>query len=73
MPIENSELNRFGDVRRLDCVGVCQVGDCPRHAEDPYVRSCRQSEPIVGRFKQTFSFGIDPTPTFRLTSVNLGV
>jgi hypothetical protein len=70
MPIENSELDRFGDVHRLDHANPRQVGDCARHSQDSYVRSCRQPEPIVSRLEQPFSLGIELTPALRLTSVD---
>jgi hypothetical protein len=73
MPIENPELNRLGDVRRLDCIGPAQVGDRARHSQNPYVSTCRQSKPVVGRFEQSLSLTVELTPTRRLTSVDSGV
>jgi chromosome condensin MukBEF MukE localization factor len=50
MPIEHSELNRLRDVNRFNRVGAGQVGDRPRHAQDPHVRDgSASSEPAKDR------------------------
>lgn len=49
-PIEDPELNRLADVDRFDLVSTGQVGDRPRHAQDPYMRDgSASSEPAKDR------------------------
>ncbi len=50
MPIENPELDRFGDVDRFDRVRSSQVRDRARHAQNPPVRDgSASSEPAKDR------------------------
>src|SRR6266404_5271823 len=71
--IERAIMDRFGDVVRLDLVGIFEVGDRAADFQDPIVGARGQAQTRHGAFQHRFALRINPAVAANQTGRHCGV
>jgi len=71
--IERTILNRLRNMRRFDSILSFQIGDRPRHLQDPVVSPGRKTQFVHGQLDQVLAFFVQGAVYLDLPRPELGI